>query len=89
MASRSDGHLLVFLVCSVLVSLTTAAANLDTIGPILKTSPGAGGVDEFGYSVLLHRISTPTNSFESFLNNTRYGRIYVYHSKLFFVLFLC
>ena len=71
---REERYILVVVVmCSCVVNPAVGAANLDSKEPIIKISPGDPATDEFGYGVLLHRIASPlTNSFQSYLNSTRY-----------------
>ena len=56
----------------VVVNPALGAANLDALEPVVKVSPVGEAADEFGYSVLLHRVSSPLDSsIESFLASTR------------------
>ena len=68
--SRNRGAALASLLLLTACVAATRAQNLDTLQPIVRSTPGqARGY--FGYSAVLHQTSTATNSFGAALANTR------------------
>ena len=65
-------HYLSVMVLAYWLQGVVRAINLDTCTPLVKTSPGAASKDKFGYSEVLHHVTTPlAGDFESFLTSAR------------------
>ena len=65
-------HYLSVVVLAYWLQGVVRAINLDISTPLVKSSPGAASKDRFGYSVVLHHVTTPLEGdFESFRNSAR------------------